>query len=76
MSEYNVLQERIDKINKLLDRLDQLPKELDEIHEQLFHPFGLNRDEYAALADRRNALLIEQERVEREIKEVYHMRVD
>jgi len=69
-------QERINRINKLLDRLDRIPLLLDELHEKLFNPKGYDRNEYACLVDERNNLLHEQERVERELREVYHMRID
>lgn len=67
-------QARIDRINKILDRLERIPKELDEVHEKLYNPGGFTRDEYARLVDRRNSLYIEQERLEREAHEVYHVR--
>lgn len=67
-------QMRIDRINKILDRLERIPKELDEVHEKLYNPGGFTRDEYARLVDRRNALYIEQERLEREAREVYHVK--
>lgn len=67
-------QARIDRINKILDRLERIPKELDEVHEKLYNPGGFTRDEYARLVDRRNALYIEQERLEREAREVYHVK--
>lgn len=73
---YSVEQERIDRINNLLDRLDHIPRELDEVHDKLFNPGGYDRNEYASLVDKRNALLIEQERVERELREVYRMKID
>lgn len=69
-------QERINRINKLLDRLDRIPLLLDELHEKLFNPKGYDRNEYARLVDERNNLLHEQDRVERELREVYHMRID
>lgn len=67
-------QMRIDRINKILDRLERIPKELDEVHEKLYNPAGFTRDEYARLVDRRNALYIERERLEREAREVYHVK--
>lgn len=67
-------QARIDRINKILDRLERIPKELDEVHEKLYNPGGFTRDEYARLVDRRNALYIERDRLEREAREVYHVR--
>lgn len=67
-------QMRIDRINKILDRLERIPKELDEVHEKLYNPGGFTRDEYARLVDRRNALYIERDRLEREAREVYHVR--
>lgn len=67
-------QMRINRIDKILDRLDRIPRELDEIHEKLYTPGGFTREEYARLVDKRNALYIEQERLEREAREVYHMR--
>lgn len=67
-------QMRIDRINKILNRLERIPKELDEVHEKLYNPGGFTRDEYARLVDRRNALYIEQERLEREAREVYHVK--
>lgn len=74
MLEDSVEQRRINRINSLLDRLDKIPHELDEIHDKLFNPSGFNRNEYAALVDRRNALLIEHDRVENELKKVYKMK--
>lgn len=67
-------QMRIDRINKILDRLERIPKELDEVHEKLYNPGGFTRDEYARLVDRRNALCIEYERLEREAREAYHIK--
>lgn len=67
-------QMRIDRINKILDRLERIPKELDEVHEKLYNPGGFTRDEYARLVDRRNALYIERDRLEREAREVYHVK--
>lgn len=67
-------QARIDRINKILDRLERIPKELDEVHEKLYNPGGFTRDEYARLVDRRNALYIERERLEREAREAYHIK--
>lgn len=67
-------QARIDRINKILDRLERIPKELDEVHEKLYNPGGFTRDEYARLVDRRNALYIERDRLEREAREVYHVK--
>ena len=67
-------QMRINRIDKILDRLDRIPRELDEIHEKLFNPGGFTRDEYACLVDRRSALYIEKERLEKEAREVYRMR--
>lgn len=67
-------QARIDRINKILDRLERIPKELDEVHEKLFNPGGFTRDEYAKLVDRRNALYIERERLEREAREAYRIK--
>ena len=67
-------QMRINRIDKILDRLDRIPRELDEINEKLYNPGGFTRDEYARLEDRRGALYIEQERLEKEAKEVYHLK--
>lgn len=69
-------QERINRINKLLDRLDRIPLLLDEVHEKLFNPKGFDRDEYARIVDERCNLLHEQERVERELRDVYHMKIE
>jgi len=68
-------QRRINRINYLLDRLDKIPNELDSIHEKLFNPSGLDRDQYAALVDIRNALIIEQDRVENDLRKTYKMKI-
>jgi|GEM_PF-885763 len=68
-------QRRINRINYLLDRLDKIPNELDSIHEKLFNPSGLDRDQYAALVDTRNALIIEQDRVENDLRKTYKMKI-
>ncbi|WP_303028281.1 hypothetical protein, partial [Bacteroides acidifaciens] len=65
---------RINRINELLDRLDKIPGELDAIHERLYAG-NLDRNEFAGLTDRRTALFIEQENKERELKEVYKIKL-
>lgn len=71
----NVLDGRINRINQLLSRLDRIPEELREVENQLYKD-GLSRDEFARLVDRRNALYIEHERVEREVKQEYKLQID
>lgn len=68
----DVVEQRIARISQLLDRLDHIPGELDQLNRRLFDG-GLTREEFARLVDRRSALLIEQERVEKELKETYKM---
>lgn len=71
----NVLDGRINRINQLLSRLDRIPEELREVENQLYKD-GLSRDDFARLVDRRNALYIEHERVEREVKQEYKLQID
>lgn len=71
----NVLDGRINRINQLLSRLDRIPEELREVENQLYRD-GLSRDDFARLVDRRNALYIEHERVEREVKQEYKLQID
>lgn len=71
----NVLEKRINRINQLLARLDRIPEELLEVENQLYKD-GLSRDDFARLVDRRNALYIEHERVEREVKQEYKMQIN
>lgn len=68
-------QRRINRINELLDRLDRIPQELDSIHERLFNPSGIDRNEFAALVDKRNALLVEHDRVENDLKQAYRIKI-
>lgn len=68
----SVYDERINRVNDLLDRLDKIPQELDAIYARL-DLGGLDRRMFAALVDRRNALLVEQENKTRELKQVYGM---
>lgn len=63
----NAIDQRIERVNTLLDRLDRLPAELDEVERRLYEPCTART--FADLVDRRRALLIEKERVERELKE-------
>lgn len=71
----NVLDGRIKRINHLLSRLDRIPEELREVESQLYKN-GLSRDDFARLVDRRNALYIEHERVEREVKQEYKLQIN
>lgn len=71
----NILDGRINRINQLLSRLDRIPEELREV-ESLLYKDGLLRDDFARLVDRRNALYIEHERVEREVKQEYKLQID
>lgn len=71
----NVLERRINRINQLLARLDKIPEELQEIESRLYKD-GLHRDEFARLVDRMNALYIEHERVEREVKQEYKLQIN
>ena len=73
---FNMEQERINRINKLLDRLDRIPNEMDAIHEKLFSTDGFSRDEFARLVDKRTNLMYEQVRVEKELKDTYRMKLD
>lgn len=70
----SVIDHRINRINQLLDRLDKIPQELDAINERLFAG-ELDRETFTILVDKRNNLLIEQENKEKEIKEVYKMKL-
>ncbi|MCR2007997.1 hypothetical protein [Bacteroides acidifaciens] len=74
MADISAEQHRINRINELLDRLDKIPGELDAIHERLYAG-NLDRNEFAGLIDRRTALFIEQENKERELKEVYKIKL-
>lgn len=71
----DVLTRRINRINQLLARLDRIPEELREIETKL-HKGGICRDEFAHLVDKRNALIIEHERVERELRQEYKLRTN
>ena len=74
MADISAEQHRINRINELLNRLDKIPGELDAIHERLYAG-NLDRNEFAGLTDRRTALFIEQENKERELKEVYKIKL-
>ncbi|GAB6866577.1 MULTISPECIES: hypothetical protein [Bacteroides] len=74
MADISAEQHRINRINELLDRLDKIPGELDAIHDRLYAG-NLDRNEFAGLTDRRTALFIEQENKERELKEVYKIKL-
>ncbi len=74
MADISAEQHRINRINELLDRLDKIPSELDAIHDRLYAG-NLDRNEFAGLTDRRTALFIEQENKERELKEVYKIKL-
>lgn len=74
MADISAEQHRINRINELLDRLDKIPGELDAIHERLYAG-NLDRNEFAGLTDRRTALFIEQKNKERELKEVYKIKL-
>lgn len=68
----DVIEQRIERISHLLDRLDHIPGEIDQLNRRLFDG-GMTREEFVRLVDRRSALIIEQERVERELKETYKL---
>lgn len=68
----DVIDQRINRINHILDRLDKIPAEVDRLNEKLFNG-GITREEFARMVDSRSALLIEQERLERELKENYRI---
>lgn len=74
MADISAEQHRINRINGLLDRLDRIPGELDAIHEKLFAG-NMDRNEFAKLVDRRSSLIIEAENKERELKEVYKIKL-
>ena len=67
-------QHRINRINELLDRLDMISGELDAIHEKLYVG-NMDRNEFAKLVDQRSSLYIEAENKERELKEVYKIKL-
>ena len=61
-------------IYELLDRLDKIPGELDAIHEKLYAG-NMDRNTFAKLVDQRSSLYIEVENKERELKEVYKIKL-
>lgn len=65
---------RIRRIEGLLRRAGEIPRELDRITDRLYAG-GLTAQDFARLVDRRNALLIERERVEHELRETYRMEI-
>lgn len=69
-----VVEHRIKRVNQLLDRLDKIPQELDAINEKLFAG-GMDRTTFVRLVDKRNNLLVEQQNKEKELKEVYQIRL-
>lgn len=70
----DVIEHRINRINRLLDRLGKIPQELDAINEKLFAG-GMDRTTFVRLVDKRNNLLVEQKNKEKELKEVYQIRL-
>ena len=70
----DVIEHRINRINLLLDRLGKIPQELDAINEKLFAG-GMDRTTFVRLVDKRNNLLVEQQNKEKELKEVYQIRL-
>mgnify|MGYP001055613744 CR=1 FL=1 len=67
MADISAEQHRINRINELLDRLDKIPGEL--------YAGNMNRNEFAKLVDQRSSLYIEAENKERELKEVYKIKL-
>lgn len=65
---------RIRRIGTLLGRLEEIPRELDRTTRRLYAG-NMDAREFATLVDRRNTLLIEKERVEKELRETYRMKV-
>ena len=57
-------QHRINRINELLDRLDEK-----------LYAGNMDRNEFAKLVDQRSSLYIEAENKERELKEVYKIKL-
>ena len=74
MADISAEQHRINRINELLDRLDRIPGELDAIHEKLFAG-NMDRNEFAKLVDRRSSLISEAENKQRELREVYKIKL-
>lgn len=70
----DVIEHRINRINRLLDRLGKIPQELDAIDEKLFAG-GMDRMTFVRLVDKRNNLLVEQQNKQKELKEVYQIRL-
>lgn len=70
----DVIDHRVKRVNQLLDRLDKIPQELDVINERLFAG-GMDRMTFVRLVDKRNNLLAEQQNKEKELKEVYRIKL-
>lgn len=66
----DVIEQRISRINHILDRLDKIPGEIDRINEKLFNG-NITREDFARMVDKRSSLIIEQERLEKELKTEY-----
>ncbi len=74
MADISAEQHRINRINELLDRLTDFPVNWNAIHEKLYAG-NMDRNTFAKLVDQRSSLYIEAENKERELKEVYKIKL-
>lgn len=70
MRERNLVDEYVDRMEQLFRRQKEIVEEIDRV-EMMLYKGNLNANEFEKMASKRRNLLIEQERVNNEIKRKY-----
>lgn len=70
MRERNIVDEYVDRMERLFQRKQRIEKEIDQAEIRLYRG-NLSAEDFAEVAAKRRNLLIEQENIEKEIKRKY-----
>lgn len=70
MRERNIVDEYVDRMERLFQRQQRIQTEIDQVETMLYRG-NLSAEEFAKAATRRRNLLIEQENIEKAIKRKY-----
>lgn len=70
----NVVEDRIDSINRILDQLNDIEKRLDQINATLFNG-GFSAEEFVQMVTERSNLFLKRNQLENLAKDYYKLKI-
>ena len=75
MDKKNIVDDRIDTINRILDTLDRLEKRIEQLNVLIWNG-GCTADEFRRLVSERSGLIKARDNLEKKAKRTYKMKIE